>query len=693
MTLVEQVRELNAKSYSAVLDVLFRAFRDARKRSEEVTDEEPNDDSYYDFASNGEKRRKRATISLVEKARQKLNGVVSTAQIEAYFAYSSGLIMQGGYNGWVDRYSYISLSAAIWILDNLALNGKVEQIYPLLPKLDDEDWPDDLFVVPINHPVYEDKLIMSLVHLIRHRNTSKTFEDPFCGTLVWEKGKPDKDAETQNNQKAFLSILELLDPNAVKKAISQYEDDVWRFYRIAFAVFDKVEAELDRLEKERNRLESQLYPGITDISAKVNPLLVNPTTFRKGPSAESFSKRDIEEKIRFIESRIEYYSTKFTFTDMSLVNDREKAMGWVKGIVPKELRQELIEFRVDDPFESAFALLYLLDSGSQIPWLYYGSISVAYTLKDQLPFDSAEQRTTEPMLLSQWNDALYEHRYKGYRWEQRLDADGNPVQRTKAKNLSQLFYMNAQTLFPRVVPSQPMFETYLEDLGEMTDREKEAYSLLLFMLNAASMHYDGSDVGAAAEEMLPSSDQEGEHTSVDLDGVAAENERLRKKNQELVAVLRTLKQQKKTADSNLAATRSELSESHQELSDLRELVFRLDNREIPEEPIDESIQYPYITPGKILSFGGHPSWIKEMKKKLPNVVFIDTDTLPNADLIRAADVIWIQTNYISHSNYYKIISVAGTAGKQMRYFTSTSSAKCAEQIVHQTQDYGRSRQQ
>lgn len=691
MTLVEQIKELNAKSYSAVVDALFRSFHDARQHSKEVIDKEPNDDSYYDFASNGEKRRKRATISLVEKARQKLKGVVSTAQIEAYFAWSSRLIMQGGYNGWVDRYSYISLSAAIWILDNLALHGKVDQIYPLLPKLDDEDWPDDLFVVPINHPVYDDDLILSLVHLIRHRNTSKTFEDPFCGTLVWEKGKPDNDVETQNNQKAFLSVLKLLDENDVKKAISKYEGDVWRFYRITFAIFDKVEAELESLEKERDQLESQLYPEIIDISAKNNPLLVNPTRFQKGLSAESFSKKDIEEKIRFIESRIEFYVTKFTFTDMSLVNDREKAMGWVKGIVPKELRQELIEFRVDDPFESAFALLYLLDSGSPIPWMYYGSISVAYTLKDQLPFDSAEQRTTEPMLLSEWNDALYEHRYKGYRWEQRLDAEGNLVQRSKAKNLSQLFYINAQTLFPRVVPSQPMFETYLEDLGEMTDREEEAYSLLLFMLNAASIHYDTSDIETVVEDISPSSDQKEEHITIDQSAIISENERLRKKNQELVSVLRTLKQQKKIVDNNLAATKSELSESHQELSDLRELVFRLDNREIPEETIDESIQYPYITPGKILSFGGHPSWIKDMKKKLPNVVFIDTDTLPNADLIRAADVVWIQTNYISHSNYYKIISVAGTAGKQIRYFTSTSSAKCAEQVVHQTQDYGRSR--
>ena len=236
-----------------------------------------------------------------------------------------------------------------------------------------------------------------------------------------------------------------------------------------------------------------------------------------------------------------------------------------------------------------------------------------------------------------------------------------------------------------------MFETYIEDLGEMTDREKEAYSLLLFMLNAASMHYNTSDIETVVEDVSPSSDQKEEHTTIDQSAIISENERLRKKNQELVAVLRTLKQQKKIADNNLAATKSELSESHQELSDLRELVFRLDNREVPEETIDESIQYPYITPGKILSFGGHPSWIKDMKKKLPNVVFIDTDTLPNADLIRAADVVWIQTNYISHSNYYKIISVAGTAGKQIRYFTSTSSAKCAEQVVHQTQEYRRSR--
>ncbi len=681
MSLVELMDSLKKKTYSDRVDELARGFRKNLPSAAERSTWKGNAKSYYDYSPFGENNRIAAIKAYVEEAKKRLHGIVSDAQIEAYFAFSNMLIVRGGYNASIDFLNLATLSASIWILDNLALQGKVEEIYSLLPKLDEEHFPNDLLTAPANHLVYDESLVMSLVHLIRHRNTSKEFSDITCGTLVWEKGKVEQDSESQANRKAFDAIIRLLDPDAVKKAIAKYEGDIWRFYRITFAIYSKLETSLANMEKEREQLNSQLFPVINLNSVKANPLLMNPQKSQANPIIKSSARSQIEDRIEQLDRRIESFSTQITLTDFSLVNDREKSMKRLAGIASKELRQELIGFHVDDPFESSFALLYLLDSGSLIPWMYYGSISVAYTMIDQLPFDSSTVVTKEPVLLSQWSDALYEHRYNGYRWDDRTDADGEPIQRTNAKNLSQLFYKNAQALFPRVVPSQPMLEAYLSDLGDLSDREKEAYSLLLFMLNAASLHFDGNIIEEVLEDADKTPAQLKEAPSVDQDALRAENERLRSKNRELASALKILKQQKKTSDNNLVAAKTELSEKSQELTDLRELVFLLDNKEVPEEPVDETIQYPFITPGKILSFGGHPSWIKEMKKKLSNVVFIDPDTLPNADLIRSADTIWIQTNYISHSNFYKIINAVGASGKQVRYFTSTSSAKCAEQVV------------
>lgn len=70
-----------------------------------------------------------------------------------------------------------------------------------------------------------------------------------------------------------------------------------------------------------------------------------------------------------------------------------------------------------------------------------------------------------------------------------------------------------------------------------------------------------------------------------------------------------------------------------------------------------------------------------MKPKLPNVRFIDREMVPNVDIIRRADTIWIQTNAIAHPFYYKITDEARKYGIPVRYFSFAGSVKCAEQIV------------
>lgn len=40
--------------------------------------------------------------------------------------------------------------------------------------------------------------------------------------------------------------------------------------------------------------------------------------------------------------------------------------------------------------------------------------------------------------------------------------------------------------------------------------------------------------------------------------------------------------------------------------------------------------------------GGHDSWAKEIKPRLPDVRFVDRNMLPNAEMIRCADIVWIQ---------------------------------------------------
>ena len=49
-------------------------------------------------------------------------------------------------------------------------------------------------------------------------------------------------------------------------------------------------------------------------------------------------------------------------------------------------------------------------------------------------------------------------------------------------------------------------------------------------------------------------------------------------------------------------------------------------------------------------------------------------------LIKNADVLWLQTNAMPHSLYYKIIDRARNSNIRIKYFSFPSAKKCAVQI-------------
>ena len=93
------------------------------------------------------------------------------------------------------------------------------------------------------------------------------------------------------------------------------------------------------------------------------------------------------------------------------------------------------------------------------------------------------------------------------------------------------------------------------------------------------------------------------------------------------------------------------------------------------------LKFPYSTRKRVVVFGGHDSWRKAIRPLLPNVTFINREQRPNADMIKAADVVWIQPNALSHRSFYKIINVVRTNQVQIRYFGYASAMKCAVQVL------------
>ena len=156
----------------------------------------------------------------------------------------------------------------------------------------------------------------------------------------------------------------------------------------------------------------------------------------------------------------------------------------------------------------------------------------------------------------------------------------------------------------------------------------------------------------------------------------SENSRLKQTVYEADRELREVKK-------NHAAQEQKEALDRQELADLRELVFHLQEDVYEGESSADSILFPYHNFQRIVVFGGHDSWAREIKPRLPDVRFIDKSMVPNAELIRRADIVWIQSNAISHAYYYKILDETRKYSIPVRYFSYASALKCAEQLAQQ----------
>ena len=170
----------------------------------------------------------------------------------------------------------------------------------------------------------------------------------------------------------------------------------------------------------------------------------------------------------------------------------------------------------------------------------------------------------------------------------------------------------------------------------------------------------------------------------DIDGLKAKIRRLRESNEKYREDLYQIRREMETVKEHTANVEKRAAAERTELAELRELVFTQANAvEMGGLEPDKAaeLRFPYSTRKRVVAFGGHDSWRKAIRPRLPNVTFINHEQRPNADMIKAADVVWIQPNALSHRSFYKIINVVRTNQVQIRYFGYASAMKCAVQVL------------
>lgn len=131
--------------------------------------------------------------------------------------------------------------------------------------------------------------------------------------------------------------------------------------------------------------------------------------------------------------------------------------------------------------------------------------------------------------------------------------------------------------------------------------------------------------------------------------------------------------------------KSELEADKNELIALRELAFSL-QQEVQPEPekglsLDDMCQV--INGHAVLVIGGHPTWQKQIKEKLPDIDVIPADMLGfEPSNLGNIELVVFNTAHLNHAMYYKIINFVRKNKIKVCYIANQNIETGIKQIYH-----------
>lgn len=353
-----------------------------------------------------------------------------------------------------------------------------------------------------------------------------------------------------------------------------------------------------------------------------------------------------------------------------------------------DINNKIKRFSVRNPYETCFAYFELLDSGDDIVWLIEIALGVLRFALDTLPWydiypdgkldDNDEQLKYDDTLdIDRTNAMLYSLKYNSFCANKIRNKPTDDDSLTQI-NLAQLLYHLTGVLPPR-------------DLNDNGRRTKDDLIASGFNKQNADMVRLLVEYGKSVRKISTpfeseTVDEDDEHENANDVLAAVKNsidaDAERNKAKALEKELFDTKQKMKDMQKKYEQMLEEANLEKMELIELREIVYRLQNDTEPVESEEENpVTLPYTCKSNIVIFGGHDSWSRAFRPLIKNVRMIDPYTNPDVNLIRNADVVWMQTNAMPHSFYNKIMDIARLRKIPVKYFATASASKCAIQLA------------
>lgn len=673
------------------------------------------------------RRRARAAVAYAPKIRELVQDfcpdIPGLFSIEEDWAYINSLPTTS-YDLQEEGMSF-TVGAAIWMLDRIKESGRIMEAVRLLPG--DESILDEVIIPDIYDPVHHEEVILAMTAVIQRRNEDclvpgqkkvkrSKASDPVERILADSFTVQGQHQQQVPSRERFEKLLAMVPAASVEQAVKRYEEKLFSwtacYYRCRANYCEKQRA-LERRREQfvsgverqaqelRGRMGKPPLPGIED-TLKQMTLFDGPAKQTRFDGMED----DPFQLLRYFETESQKLEEEVDALNLEITRfiHRSHRLGSMPyARIQRDYGTEIADlvsaFTFSDPYEICFALLYLLDRDSDLPWLYYPGIVLSENAGAMLPWYDAEYDESEdahwdeyygvePRLvrpevknapeLADWYSLDYVYRNNDLDFQYRY-------------NLAQIVYEITGAIPPRDLHRYDDGIRHLRRYG-ITGKKMQV-PLLYCMSLLGEGRNRTSEWGLRAFHDLPDDlpdtvkedvDPEVHASLEDLQTRAAdlkrENDRLKQAAYEAERELRELRKKQEALLQKSQAER-------QELAQLRELVFLRENA--GEEEDRESVTFPYTVRHSTVVFGGHETWAKAIRPMLAgDIRFVDRGMRPDTDLIRHADMVWLQPNSLSHSDYYKIIRIIRTQGIPLHYFQFASAEKCALQLVREDQKQG-----
>lgn len=704
---------------TANLESLARkAFKEQVQNQKERRIKQPVVYAGLDYDTMRQKRRISAIRSTVQKVKENVSGIcagfdekeienewveINTYPVPAY--------------DYEELYTFSVVGAVIWMLDQIKEADRLRELYDLVTPGHEIMIG---FVPPIHDLCHSYDVILSMTEMCYLRNALgdyPTSEDAFYRRYMSSaitNGTVDREGE---NRMRFDSILSLIPQTQINLATQNYTDKFWdwvcRYYR-TWAVFrrkeEQLRAEMDAFNQHADSVIAELKAAKDSNFHKHTQVLSNPNPLPDLPDLQQIMQSDagrIHTNTNFHQIIARSYHLDDEMKQVE--NKREELNSLIErflhicGFIPQMKEDSVIEefgeeiaeiwkgFDPGDPYEMCFAFMHLLDQGSDLPWCYFPGVNLHTAYCARLPWPRNRVELDPDGIWNHYDDetgvivpgpkkVVLPKRIRVPEledWTKLQYAHSNDDQ--ELYSLSQIIYEITGCIMPR---NLERYQPALQTLDQYGITGKRATHPLMYCMSllGESQHQTRFFQSPFIYEPFVNPDSQNDEVA-SSDDMQSELEALRAEVKNLKQQVYDYSREARDERQRFENLAQKAANDAQELHDLRELVFNQQTAfEEDTVPVDE-ISFPYYTDKRIVVFGGHDSWTKEMKPKFPDIRFVDRDTIPNPDMIRRADVVWIQTNALAHKHFYRIIDEVRKHGIPLRYFAYSGIMKCAEQLI------------